>query len=327
MDKLRSFIYLDRYKIYSFSSQLFRGLTEYILESTSENKSESETQKGPIGSGKILADIIEKDISQTEKNFLHDHSYNLFEEALIKQGRVLEINEENVLSNIPKIDEPSFVKVTGKTIFNDSKIIAETAGNFNSLGEALGYVSSKEEFELLLQETKQTIKEVSDRNQKAKMKSYAKSKLTFENFLKEKGLNMDQKFLDHIKYLVNYGYNEQFEVQMKFQIDEYIRFLFSAILDRQFFTEDETNIVKKYSRDSEKPFTLFGIVTQSKNNDLEELDSKEDSDDEEDSVEEDIYLKEALMNVVKTITNVELTFTGRLKNEIIIDPIAVYREI
>lgn len=326
MAKLRSFIYLDRYKIYSFSSQLFKGFSEYILESSSENRTESESQKGPIGSGRILADIIEKNINQTEKKFLHDYSYNLFEEALVAESKVLEIDRSNAEIAIPKIDESPFVKITGKTVFNDSKIIAETAGNFNSLGEALGYVSSKAEFEEILEETKQKIKDVKDRNQKARAKSYAKSKITFEKFLEEKGLHMDQKFLDHIKYLVNYGYHDQFEIQTKFQFEEGIKYLFSAILDRQYFTEDEANIVKKYSRDSEKEFTLFGIVTQSKNNALEQLDSKNEEKNEE-IKDEDIYLKEALMNVVRTITNVELTFTGRLKNEIIIDPIAVYREI
>jgi hypothetical protein len=30
MDNIKSFIYLDEYKMYSISSQLFEGLTEYI---------------------------------------------------------------------------------------------------------------------------------------------------------------------------------------------------------------------------------------------------------------------------------------------------------
>lgn len=38
-------------------------------------------------------------------------------------------------------------------------------------------------------------------------------------------------------------------------------------------------------------------------------------------------IKEALMNLVSHLSNVEATFTGRLSNEIIIDPIALYTDI
>ena len=33
--KIKSFIYLDDYKMYSFSSQLFEGITQYILKEES----------------------------------------------------------------------------------------------------------------------------------------------------------------------------------------------------------------------------------------------------------------------------------------------------
>ena len=37
MDNIKSFIYLDEYKMYSISSQLFEGLTEYILSGEKES--------------------------------------------------------------------------------------------------------------------------------------------------------------------------------------------------------------------------------------------------------------------------------------------------
>jgi len=38
-------------------------------------------------------------------------------------------------------------------------------------------------------------------------------------------------------------------------------------------------------------------------------------------------MKEALMNMVSMLTNLETTFTGKLDYEYIIDPIAVYLEM
>ena len=71
---IKNFVYLDEEKMYSLSSQIFEGITEYILsESTSESQ-KSESQKGDIGSGRILGDILKQADRQSEKKFLHDYS-------------------------------------------------------------------------------------------------------------------------------------------------------------------------------------------------------------------------------------------------------------
>ena len=44
--KIKSFIYLDDYKMYSFSSQLFEGITQYILKEDVQAGEEQNSQKG-----------------------------------------------------------------------------------------------------------------------------------------------------------------------------------------------------------------------------------------------------------------------------------------
>ncbi len=56
---MKSFIYLDRFKMYSLSSQLMEGVTDYILEETRGSAVDETTQKGPVASGRIIAEIIE----------------------------------------------------------------------------------------------------------------------------------------------------------------------------------------------------------------------------------------------------------------------------
>ncbi|WP_428230884.1 DUF6414 family protein [Flavobacterium sp.] len=325
MKKLRSFVYLDNYKMYSMSSQLFEGLTEYIVKSETTNKREEESQKGPIGSGRILADIIEKDTNQTEKKFLHDFSYNLFEDALLKQNRVLELNKENIEENILKINDFSFVKISGNVVFNDLKIIEETIANFNKIGEALGYVTQKAKYDEEMAEAKKALNSITDRNQKAKAASMIKSQIDFKKYLKENGLNMDDAFLKNLAYVLDFGYNQQFEVQMPIRSENETFQLFSAQLQRENLKENEFSIIKKYSRETEKEFQLFGILTQkltadSKQRIFEEL--KINSDEIESP-----NMKEALMNMVSILTNLENTFTGKLNYEYVIDPIALYLEI
>jgi hypothetical protein len=325
MKKLRSFIYLDNYKMYSISSQLFEGLTEYILQSERNSTKEEETQKGPIGSGRVLADIIEKDSNQIEKKFLHDYSYNLFEDALIKEERVLELNFDSISGNIDKIGDYSFVKISGNVIFNDLKTIEDTIKNFNKIGEAFGYMVQKKEYDIEMANLKETLNNIADRNQKAKANAMFKSKLDFKKILKEQGLNLDDDYLRNLAYLLDYGYNQQFEVQLPIKAITDDFYLFSAQLKRENLKDDEYSIIKKYSRETEKEFKLFGILTQrltveNKNKIFSDLKGHQEISDSPN-------LKESLMNVVSELTNLEKSFTGKLNYEYIIDPIALYIEI
>lgn len=322
MDKIRSFLYLDNYKMYSISSQLFEGLTEYIVTNKDEENSESETQKGPLGSGRVLADIIRKSSNQTEKKFLHDYSYNLFEEALIQKDKVIQIDKSNIDIQIRKLKDYSFVKVTGRVVFNDLQMIEDTLSNFNNIGEALGYVTKKAAYDEEMAVLKEQVNQIPDRNQKAKANSFLKNKGEFKKILKEEGLQLDDDYIKHLCYILNYGYNQQFEVQIPIGDS----FLFSAQLDRDNLKDKEHRIIKKYSRETEKEFILFGMLTQiDKESNRESL--LIDRTTEWENNEEDGNMKEAIMNVVRTLTNVEKTFSGKLDYEIIIDPISMYIEL
>jgi len=322
MKKLRSFLYLDNYKMYSISSQLFEGLTEQIIKSENNSKIEQESQKGPFSSGKMLADIIETNTTQKETKFLHDFSYNLFEDSLFEQNKVLEINSSNIKESLPLIENFSFVKISGNTIFNDLKIIEDTIKNFNKIGEALGYITLKSKYDEEVAELKNSIKHIQDRNKKASANAMIKSTTDFKKYIKEAGLNMDEDLIKHLAYVLDYGYNQQFEVQIPINSEDEFR-LFSAQLNRDNLKENEYSIIKKYSRESEREFKLFGILTQkltaeSKNSLFKELRKEKN---------EDPSMKEALMNMVVALTNVENTFIGKLDYEYVIDPIALYLEI
>ena len=47
MEKIKSFIYLDEYKMYSISAQMSRGITDYLMSHQKSTTEESEEQKGP----------------------------------------------------------------------------------------------------------------------------------------------------------------------------------------------------------------------------------------------------------------------------------------
>lgn len=325
MKKIKLFTYLDEYKLYSISSQLFQGLTEYIVHTKGQLHDEEETQKGPIGSGKLIADIFKEEKTTQEKKNLYDYAFNLLEDELVKNNNVLEINESK-LDTIENANDFSFIKITGKAIFNDMKIVSKTIEEFNTFGEALGYLTMQESYKDQVQEFNDQLKDIKDRNQKAKAKHYIKSKSAYRQYLKDSGLILDDEFIKNLKYVLDFGYQGQFEVKIPFD-DSKNKYLFSTILNRDYLKEEVFELISKYSRKTEKEFTIFGILTQNdrifpKDEDIEDEEEKNYEESPESSV-----MKEAVLNIVDKLTNVETTFTGRLSYEYIIDPIAIYREI
>ena len=325
MKKIKNFIYLDNQKMYSISSQLFEGLTEYMVKSERKTGTDKVEQKGDFGSGKLMADIIENESSNSEKKFLHHYAYNLFEDELKSSNKILELTRTNIDGEIVSIEDINFVKVTGKIGFNDSKFIGETLRDFNKIGEAFAYTQYNEQFKALEDERKQAISSTKDRNQKHKLKNLTPQDSIIKSLAADNGMYLDPKLTESMRTILEFGYGSSFDVQMPIEaIDK--GYLFSALLDRNYLTEPEQSIIKKYSRESEKEFTIFGIVTQSKKRDSKEsiyaraVAAMQTTSD-------DSRMKEAMMNMIAALTNLENLFVGKLDYEYIIDPIAIYREI
>ncbi|KPW03629.1 hypothetical protein [Pseudoalteromonas sp. P1-8] len=308
---IKNFIYLDEDKMYSLSSQLFEGVTEYVLNESSSEQGESEEQKGPVGSGRVLGDILRNSERNTEKKFLNDYSYTIFEKKLIDDEMVLVVNSNE--SEETQIDtNKSFIKITSKATFNDINIINNTLKNFNKIGKALAHITNFQNISAVREQLKKVKESTKDRNQTAKLQTQLKSMTNINKLATEAGLQQEQSFLDDLSLVLTYGFQDQLEIQM-----EFVDSIFSANLNRSYLRESEDLVIRKYSRKTEVEFTLFGIITQHQKEKLEVLEESEDYGS----------IKEAIMNLVSHLSNVEATFTGRLSNEIIIDPIALYTEI
>ena len=115
--------------------------------------------------------------------------------------------------------------------------------------------------------------------------------------------------------MLEYGFQDLFEVQMFLG-----NYTFSASLKREYIRENEHLLVRKYSRFPEKIFVLFGTVAQGPGSDHEEAEGSPDG-------EGPTHLKEMILAMAGSLGDVEAHFSGRLENEVVIDPIALYCEI
>jgi hypothetical protein len=283
---IKNFIYLDEYKMSSLSSQIFEGTTEYLVNTDYKEDKTTDSQKGGFASGSILADIIKDGSKTEEKKYLHDYLYTLFEKHLIENDKVADINIlDNNINIVDTCTNTSFIKIKGKAIFSDFEILVSTLKDFNKFGKAMAHLE-------LSSNTSKKIKNIDE---------YAKSK----------GLNFEPDLIKSLTTMLDYGYNKQFEIQIN-----YNNHLYSTNIKREYLRESEQLLIKKYSRETEIEFVLFGIVTQ-----CQETVVKDEVENYNDN------FKVAVMDMITKLTGVEKVFTGKLPNEIIIDPIAIYTEL
>jgi hypothetical protein len=299
--------------MYSLSSQLFEGVTEYVLSEKSHQSDNSESQKGPFGSGKVLGDILKQSERKTEMRFLNDFSYSLFEKKLLEEENVIEVQASHPRDIFgEQLSGKSFVKIKAKAVFNDMRTIHYMLKNFNSLGKSIAHVTSFEELSKVKSQIEILKSTTKDKSRLRQISTQEKTLLDINKLAKEKGLHQDQNFLNDLSFLLDYFFKDQMEIQMKLHDS-----IFSASLKRESLREDENLVIRKYSRTTEIDFVLFGIVTQCKGDNASGLDDPSS----------ELCIKKVLMNIVGLLSNLETTVFGRLKNEVIIDPIALYTEL
>lgn len=306
---MKSFIYLDRFKMYSLSSQLMEGVTDYILEESRGSTSDQTTQKGPVASGRIIAEIIEKTSASYEKKFLHDYAYSLFEDRLAELSKLEKIDTSSAKSNVlGKLKHNQIARIKGKAKFVDFSEMLKTLRSMNSLRQSLGIVTSNADREELIAKI-----EGMNKNKKAEIQSLQNELKAMSDVKLFSQSSNDIFYQKHLGDVMEVAFGDTLELSMGLD-----GFRVSADLNREHLRESERAIIKKYSRFTEVEFVLLGVVTQ-----IGELATK--PDDEE--ITEKHTLREAININTGALASLEDSFKQRSEDEIIVDPIAVYVEL
>ena len=160
-----------------------------------------------------------------------------------------------------------------------------------------------------------------------------KSLENVKNITREAGVSLDPKMAEKLIYVLKYAYGDQLELQIPLgsELESSIRVLFSALLKVDMLKEGKDLFIKKYSRISEKNFSLFGIIAQSSlgqtsDEILEDTNAKNFLTDSSE-IPTQPQIKEAIFEMISKMADLEKIMVGKLPNEIVIDPIAIYREL
>lgn len=125
---LRDFIYIDKDRLNSLYSQLFKGVAESILEAFSNGREDTKKERN-------LEQNLFEESYKIRNVILFDHIYNSLEDKLAPQ--LLLVDERTTFDDLKP---SSYIKVTGKATIEDFERMIFLLKNFNDTGMALSYM-------------------------------------------------------------------------------------------------------------------------------------------------------------------------------------------
>ena len=317
MTTIKNFIYLDDYKMHSMSSQVFGGVGHSKSSYEDVTKGASQNIEGLEHSNlHEESPIIEHGFGHVAHKHIHDYAYIEFENRLRKDGKIISLSEENFDSAMIQVSGDKFVEIRGKTALIDMNTLRFTIGNFNEISKSLTNVVNFSRIAVIKQLMEEQIEATNDRNEKARIKQRMKS-LINEECAKNPATKLDEDYIKDLETVLEYGFRDQFVIQIT--VGSYI---FSAECDPADLREKKDLLIRRFSRFPETEFVIIGTISQSLNQTSNVV-----NDYIKSQPEESPNMKNTIMDLIRHLSKLESAFIGRLENEIIIEPVAVYWEI
>ena len=321
MRDLRNYIYIDTEKLYSFSSQVFSGVTKELVSTSTAIENKSEEQKGVVGSGRKLVDFIETANSSVETKYLHDYAFNLLEKD-IEAEYILDLNDydsESLTSEI--LTSKPFIRFESQIRFDDYHKFIDLFKNFNSYGEALFFITNHEDLTQEKQELEDKKNSTRDKGIIRQIDNELKRFNNIKEMALKAGLNLDSTYLDKMYTILTFGFKDELAVS---QYHDHIKV--TSYLSESYLRESKDLFVSKYGRYTYKKFVVVGTLSQSFTED-ERLSTQISEKNEEISTavsDQPDGLGAAIHNLLQTYCSFEKTIRHLLKNELVIDPLAIY---
>lgn len=315
---IRDFIYVDTERLRSLYSQVFEGIAEKIIDSFIDEVASEKSQKGKLLSGDGIIEKVKEASQRREDKILFDHLYNRLEKEI--EGLLVDPNNINKENYLQKLEDTFLIKVKGKAEINDYARLSDYMSKFNEIAEAIAYAGLTED----LKEIEGKIESVTDRNEKAKLKQQLKQRVNPKKIAKDMGLSQDQKLLDNLKMFTDFFYPDGYEIIItpKNQTD----IVYRGVLDKAFLRKEPEYLRTHYGGLVESEWIMVGEITFiPTENDNEDDDRTEQIELEQD--EQNPSMRDPFRNVFAAARTFEnMFFISKSRIEIIISPLAIYRE-
>ncbi|MCK1794294.1 DUF6414 family protein [Pseudomonas violetae] len=311
---MRSFVYLDEYKMYSLSSQLMEGVTDFVIKESKRSDSDIEEQDGPRNSGKKLAEIIETASANVEKRFLHDYAFSIFEEKLVVTEKVVSLTSLSSFSDLSEdVLGRRLVRIKAKANFLDAADILRSLNTLVDMQDALSIVANNDRREEIIVEMSELSSGAGKKGGLATLKAEL-DHLSKSQISREKSAN-DRLQYKHLSALLEHGFKRRLDLTMDLRDCKV-----TANLKRACLKDPEDFVFKTYSRIAGVELVLLGIATQYRT-------AADNSINEDADISPDATMGEMIANSTKALHVLENHFNRVPGNQIVVDPIALYLEL
>ena len=255
--EIREFIYLDMDKINSILSQIEEGL---LLETT-ESHEDGEKVNGKIGFGKLIEYFIKSEINpeistsdnKGERKILHDYVYNYLESKLIKENKIIKIEDSNETTLPRNITTDSYVLLKGKIKLEDYNYMLNTIENFNNLTIALEIITSGLSFS----------------NSDNQWEDY-------ETKMRDESKLFNDAYIESLSLIIKQFYNNRLLIKcMPFKKNLFMNFV--GLLKNDFLKEEIEDILFKYGSSPSMNWWVFGKISEIPSKDDNSMQSIEDA--------------------------------------------------
>jgi hypothetical protein len=283
---IRDFIYLDTFRVRSLASQLDEGLAESRLI---ERGGKLETKKAisPESAGATT------ELKLTEERLLLDHIYNELERRIAPSSPV-----KNAAFDIAATP---LIKVTGCVEVEDYKEFLTFLNNYNEIGKIISWSSFADD---------------------KKFGSIQQKQNALAKHAKDSGLYQDPILLNNLQTFMRLLAPDA--LNFVFDSTQDTGFLVRAVIDRAWLRYTESFLHGLYAGASTIPWTVVGIPTFAPSNESQ----RHEEYDANNSLLPDGTPNMALSyrNMLRHARFLSNTFFRTSGNELVILPLAVYRE-
>lgn len=275
---IKDLIYFDFNKAASIWSQFEGGLRERITlnEDTSIDQSAGVKLGIPHFAEAKLGTEYEKITSVLETKFLHHDLLNKIEDRLNEQGLVIDLNEKvNTDESSPDtirevISDTPYIKATGWSFIEDYNRVHFIAENFNKLIASITTSTLENiklspqyvELQTELNDKREQIKSISDRNQRAVIRSKIDS---IESSIKQMLVSpvppLANWVVENIKLWIDTFFPTRINLRI-FPFESCPSFQIICNLKRDCFVDqDLEHLYFGYGSQPNIPLSVFGLIT------------------------------------------------------------------
>ncbi|HJQ34695.1 MAG TPA: hypothetical protein VJ866_21115 [Pyrinomonadaceae bacterium] len=332
---IRDFIYVDQARLYSFYSQLNKGVAQQVFQSYLHGESASISQTSPDVSDEVSESERTRVSQRTESTILYDYMYEQLEEkmrgAILDVSRIFpdrgideELDTEEVLHYLNTISNALMIKVTGPAEIEDYRRIDAILEKGNNLMESAALFSllSAENLKLIASLEKQAEAE-KDRNKKAQIKDRIKRLKDPRLHARDLNILDEPKVIEGIRLFIEIFYPNNFEIAVSSTNQLFVTY--RGIVDKKWLRIEPEILRSLYGGKIESNWTMVGQVTSTSAFKAEYFDKINKWLEEQ--LPKTQSLRDPLRYIFNRVRGLEANLNqSGLRFEPIVCPLAIYRE-